>query len=376
MTGWSMGAIGAIFNSIMIWQKIAALFIFAPQADLGDLNLERQWGTYQTNLLTNEGYRRNERLNANYLVYAHRLNSLPVMFTFCGKNDVNVGWQEKIAFYDSLKTNRQGAFHFWSMTDHVQVFYNSPWQPSFSNFSFFTRYRTNLSYPAFTNCSINDNPGNGTPSNGDPIGSINGHVDWNDNIVDLASRWEITLRLKDLSTTFGADVAPDSATTDLTLRRLQAFSVPLGYTINWENRRNNVVVQQGFFTYNSGLITIPGVKVYKDSSRLTVTFTPVSVAEQNVLPREYALSQNYPNPFNPNTTIEYAVPKRSNVRLEVFNILGQSVRTLVDELKPAGEYKVVWDTRDNRGQLVSIGVYLYRLRVGGIVLSKKMLLLR
>jgi hypothetical protein len=374
MTGWSMGAMGTLFNSIMLRQKIAAIFIYAPICNLAagaDASFDPLWGTYQTNLLTNEGYRRNERLNANYLVSANRLNSLPLMFTFFGKLDSGTVWPEKIVFYDSLSANKHGAFHFWSMSNHAQLYYNSPWQPSFPNFSFFIRYRTNLSCPAFSNCSINDNPGNGNPSNGDAIGSINGHLDWNDNIVDLANRWEITLRLKDLSTIYGSDIAPDSATTDVTLRRLQAFNVPVGYRINWENRRNNIVVQQASFVYDGALITIPGVRVYKDSSRLSITYSPVSVAEQNVLPREFALSQNYPNPFNPNTTIHYSLPHISFVTLTVYNTLGQQVAQLVNEQQQAGYHDVVF-----RGDGLSSGVYFYRIQAGDFVASKKLLLLK
>jgi len=278
MTGWSMGAIGALFNSIMIREKIAAIFIYCPRIEMSQFWMQRLWGTYERNLLTNEGYRRNDRLNAGSLVSINRSNSLPLMFIFCGKTDVNVGWDEKIPFYDSVNASKQGAFQFWSMTDHIATHSSSPWQPSFPDFSFFTRYRTNLSYPAFTNCSINDNPGNGDSTDGDAIGSINGHLDWNDNIVDSTYRWEITLKLKDLSTIYGPDIAPDSATTDVTLRRLQAFRVPPHSTINWENVRNNVIVQQDSLAYNGGPITIPGVKVYKDSSRLIVEAIVISVS--------------------------------------------------------------------------------------------------
>ena len=371
MTGWSSGAIGALFSSIMIWETIAAIFIYCPRVDMSQWGVKPTlWGTYQTNLLTNEGYRRNERLNANFLVGANRLNSLPLMFTFCGKIDA-IGWLEKIAFYDSLSANKHGGFHFWSMTDHQQTFYSSPWQPSFPNFSFFTRYRTNLSYPAFSNCSINNNPGNGNPSNGDAIGSINGHLDWNDNIVDLPNTWEITLRLKDLTTTFGSDIAPDSATTDVTLRRLQAFSVQPGRAIRWVNRRNNMVVQQDSFVYDSGLITIPGVKVYKDSSRLSITYSRVSVAEQGRLPREFSLDQNYPNPFNPSTAIRYALPHTSFVTVTVYNTLGQQVAQLVNEQQQAGYHDVVF-----RGYGLASGVYFYRIQAGDFVASKKLLLLK
>ncbi len=143
----------------MIPTKIAAIFLYAPALDNSTWVLLRQWGTRETNLLTNEGYRRNQRLDATFLAGLHRTDFEPVTYLFCGKNDEAVGWQEKIPFIDSVNAFRHGTFVFWSMTDHTQTFNQSPWQPSFPNFSFFAKYRTNLSYPAFSNCSLNNNPG-------------------------------------------------------------------------------------------------------------------------------------------------------------------------------------------------------------------------
>jgi hypothetical protein len=113
------------------------------------------------------------------------------------------------------------------------------------------------------------------------------------------------------------------------------------------------------------------VRVYKDSSRLSITYSPVSVAEQNVLPREFALSQNYPNPFNPNTTIHYSLPHISFVTLTVYNTLGQQVAQLVNEQQQAGYHDVVF-----RGDGLSSGVYFYRIQAGDFVASKKLLLLK
>jgi hypothetical protein len=371
MTGWSLGAIGALFNSVMIREKIAAIFIYCPRVDMSQWGvLLGLWGTYETNLLTNEGYRRNERLNASFLVSTNRLNALPLMFTFCGKNDA-IGWQEKIVFYDSLSANKHGGFHFWSMTDHQQTYDYSPWQPSFPNFSFFTRYRTNLSYPVFTNCSINNNPGNGTPSNGDQIGSINGHLDWNDDIVDTTDQWAITLKLKDLYTTSGSDPAPDSATADVTLRRVQMLSIAPGNTFHWENWHNGVLVQHGSLQPDSGLLTIPTVKIYKTTGRLTVTLVPGSVVYHTVLPTEYSLMQNYPNPFNPSTVIKFKLPKASDVRLCVYDMLGREVSVLVSDRRAAGVHEVKFD-----GTNLASGVYLYRLRAGDFIQAKKLLILR
>jgi len=96
----------------------------------------------------------------------------------------------------------------------------------------------------------------------------------------------------------------------------------------------------------------------------------------DILPYLFELSQNYPNPFNPVTTIEYSVPTRSEVTIEVFNVLGQKVRTLVDEVKSSGSYRIEWDGVDDAGRSVSTGVYLYRFQAGEIVQTKKMLLLK
>jgi hypothetical protein len=107
---------------------------------------------------------------------------------------------------------------------------------------------------------------------------------------------------------------------------------------------------------------------------LVSTLGPTSVEriESASLPTTMTLSQNYPNPFNPETVIEFAVPTRGKIVLEVFNILGQRVATLFDGVKPAGVYQAKWN-----GSRVSSGVYIYRLTgENGFVLTRKMLLVK
>ncbi|MBK7141732.1 MAG: right-handed parallel beta-helix repeat-containing protein [bacterium] len=94
------------------------------------------------------------------------------------------------------------------------------------------------------------------------------------------------------------------------------------------------------------------------------------------LPTTFALEQNYPNPFNPATTIAFAVPKHQHVRLVVFNLLGQEIRTLTDQVYDAGRYEVVWDGRDTGGDQVPTGLYFYRFESSDISMTKKMLLLK
>ena len=120
---------------------------------------------------------------------------------------------------------------------------------------------------------------------------------------------------------------------------------------------------------------IAGAGVY--AAFTTNIITDVEDDERGeVLPYRFELSQNYPNPFNPVTTIEYSLPARSQVMIEIFNVLGQKVRTLVNEAKTAGSYRIEWNGSDDAGKPVSTGVYLYRFQAGDLVQTKKMLLIK
>jgi len=99
--------------------------------------------------------------------------------------------------------------------------------------------------------------------------------------------------------------------------------------------------------------------------------TPNSVNNQILIPSEYSLTQNYPNPFNPSTTIKYGIPERKLVELKVYDILGREVITLVNEELDAGYYQVNFNAAH-----LSSGVYLYQLKTGGFIETKKMLLIR
>ncbi|MCG8605155.1 family 16 glycosylhydrolase, partial [bacterium] len=112
------------------------------------------------------------------------------------------------------------------------------------------------------------------------------------------------------------------------------------------------------------------VRVYQKSSTTSVK------DDKNEFPEEFALHQNYPNPFNPTTIINYAVASSGYVELKIYNQLGQEIRTLANSTQPAGSHQVVWDGRDHDGNSVPSGLYLYRLRAGSFVETRKILLLR
>jgi hypothetical protein len=104
--------------------------------------------------------------------------------------------------------------------------------------------------------------------------------------------------------------------------------------------------------------------------------SPLAKQGASAIPDRFALNQNYPNPFNPATVIRYDLPIDAHVRLEVFNIFGQSVARLVDGRKPAGYYEVVFDAAQ-----IASGMYFYRLSTTGadgkpLVMMKRMLLMK
>ena len=129
---------------------------------------------------------------------------------------------------------------------------------------------------------------------------------------------------------------------------------------------------------NSGIIYYDNLQV-NYPNQLDITDKP-----RITLPRGFHLSQNYPNPFNPLTTIQYELPQRSEVQIMVYDLLGRQVKNLVSETQDAGYKSVTWDAMNNRGQLVSAGVYFYQIRVydpvaigvGELVKTRKMVILK
>ncbi len=94
------------------------------------------------------------------------------------------------------------------------------------------------------------------------------------------------------------------------------------------------------------------------------------------LPTEFALKANYPNPFNPTTNIAFDVPEATDVRLEVYDMMGRRVATLINGSLDAGRYEAVWNARSDSGSMVASGVYIYRLRAGSFESVKQMVLMK
>lgn len=111
----------------------------------------------------------------------------------------------------------------------------------------------------------------------------------------------------------------------------------------------------------------------------TIFVGPVTGVEEKpneLLPGAYELEQNYPNPFNPTTRIHFSLPKRSAVRLTLYDLLGREVATLIDDVRPAGNHVIEWNGFDARGERVSSGIYFYRIETDGFVQTRKLTLLK
>lgn len=96
----------------------------------------------------------------------------------------------------------------------------------------------------------------------------------------------------------------------------------------------------------------------------------------NVVPKEFVLNQNYPNPFNPSTNISFSIPKSENVKLTIYNLLGEKVTTLVNSEMNVGNHKVTWNGKNDFGITVPSGVYFYKLETPSFSQSRKMMLLK
>jgi hypothetical protein len=129
--------------------------------------------------------------------------------------------------------------------------------------------------------------------------------------------------------------------------------------------------QINFFLADTGLITKNLASIQKFTFDTSGLGTLLPVGKEASTPKNFELSQNYPNPFNPTTTIGFKMPTSGFVSLKVYDITGNEIATLINQEKPAGDYKVQFNTHS-----IASGVYFYRLSTGGVSLYKKMIVIK
>jgi hypothetical protein len=120
--------------------------------------------------------------------------------------------------------------------------------------------------------------------------------------------------------------------------------------------------------YSDGAATLTDGRAMKFTTGSTYT---TGVKNISMVPEDFSLSQSYPNPFNASATIEFSLPASENVKLDIFNLLGQKVENLIDSRMDAGIHKVIWNAENQ-----SSGMYFYRLTAGEFEKTKRMTLLK
>lgn len=279
LIGLSAGGFGALLTAVLIPQKIAGVYVVVSPIRLKAVkgDFQKMWGAPPTNLATNiiDPSTGNtvliwDLLDIKKMMRFDKNLSFPLIYSIHGKYDLTTGWSDKPAFYDSVQVLGMGGTYYWDQRQHDRTnanFLDSETMPDLNLF------QTTKSYPAFSHCSVNQNPGNGTPSNGAPWGAINGYLTWdNDNITDEHCNYAINVSVKDFYVGGVLDANQyNTCFTDITFRRLQKFHPAAGDVIYWQNTDNNGnVIQSGSFTYTSGVFTIPGLQVNKSGNKISL----------------------------------------------------------------------------------------------------------
>jgi len=164
-----------------------------------------------------------------------------------------------------------------------------------------------------------------------------------------------------------------------------SFVVPTGVTFPILMQASSIGFLYGVGTSNYMIVGKDGIVKYigryYDEAALKEnldTLTNTKRTGNNAAPGNFRLEQNYPNPFNPTTRISYEIRLKEPtlVQLKVYNIIGVTERTLVNGVQASGFYDVTWDGTNDLGEIVPGGIYLYELRAGGQVTTKRMLFLK
>ena len=295
----------------------------------------------------------------------YRINKplgVPYAQSIHGRNDTKAGWIQKFHWFDTLNAYRQGGTWFWDERTHGgggAQFTDAETTPDY------TRYYSNRSYPAFSYCTLNQNPGTGDPTDGDPYGAINGYLDWDDNsISDKACTYSINCFIKDFYV--GGQLDPvqyDVGFTDITLRRTKKFHPVDGQTISWTNYGvNGNLLQSGSFVYNGNLISLYGIKIKRSGSTLTLTIGNCKMENGPLgqMSSEHSLKV-FPNPLSNSTIISFSLNESQKVSISIYDLTGRLVTTLADETMSEGTHQVPWNVTDEYGNEMSAGIYLLRM---------------
>lgn len=369
--GSSMGGTFAYFLAWHHADRIAAAMSFIPKLRLGHAgdtapsiiaSFERMWSRLDMNLPLIQGVPVFEWMDAPSMMERFQTRGAAPVIGFVGRNDQIVGWQEKLSVFDALQQYRVGGTWYWDGRGHTSVASEVSWAPVQSDWRQLYRYRLDRSFPALSNCSADSDPGDGTTSTGDLVGSINGYVQWDEELVDTPHRWECVLRPRTLPTLAGTLSPPAQITVDVTPRRLQQFLVSsrgrYRYTVT--DVASGELVAGGLVDSDETfLLTVPLVPVRAGGSRLVlepVSTLDVEGAAAVRVPR-VALAAN---PVRGVTSLRVDWPADGEARVELVDLAGRRASTLFSgaargastlALDPAGLAPGVYMVLARQGEL-------------------------
>jgi len=140
--------------------------------------------------------------------------------------------------------------------------------------------------------------------------------------------------------------------------------------------RFNDVEPDTVYAYFKLDIASDGFVFWTDTMSIFVRREGVGIQDEFSLPSKFSLHDNYPNPFNPVTTIQYDLPEQSFVKITIYDLLGRVVATLVNHIEEPGFKSIVWNATSEQGQLVCAEMYIYQIKAGDFVQTRKMILLK
>ncbi|MBA2422209.1 MAG: T9SS type A sorting domain-containing protein [Chitinophagales bacterium] len=406
--GTSNGTIGALALSYYYPEWISACDIVNTKVNaqyLNDDNPLCKWnengssrehadiflGTLESNLpsdlpkINGEGnYSMWEWANFNNLLRDNKYRSLPFIYLTSGKEDIVTCWEEKIEYYNSINAYRSGGRYAWDLRQH-KIGHKSIKDNPFSTLA---RFSTRTSYPAFSNCSMNQDPGDTHNPNppyydGDTVGSINGVMEFVDStIFEYSEGWQTLVHTNQWKLTDGTlwplGGLPPYVRVDITPRRLQEFiNLPSGSIICMENWEGSVLKQSRSMVYHpgsseKGLITFRKARIRQEAEggnliKIYKCGGP-QVTSSPLISLKSAIDNVYPNPTSGNITIEVSMVHHANVIIFIENLFGARVMQLHQGLLAEGDHQVSVDMSD-----LLAGMYIITVNAGGLRTSYKII---
>ncbi len=337
----SGGSMGGSFAFFMAWHhpdRVAGSLLLIPKLCLGyrpdsyvELRqaLDRQWGSPDLNLPTTTGLRVFQWMDGREQARIHRNRGSAPIVGFCGRYDTSVGWGEKVAYFDAMRTAKAGGMWFWDASTHYTPVSTMSWFPMMDERQLY-KYRLDTSYPAFSNASTDNRYGNGDPTTADSLGQINGVLDWDERaIVDVPLQWEIVLRTRAVTSRVGTVPAPSVVTVDVTPRRLQKLIVAQRVMYRFEVRRvsDGVVIQSGTVTPDEdAVLTVRRVNVLQGGSRLRVYPVSTTGVEPGLAARHQPQLELSRNPVLGSASLTVEWPGQGDAMVELFDMQGRRLR--------------------------------------------------